>query len=98
MIYHAVSFSEITPLLMDQVVGVGGSVTISCAAVSDDGMVIVSLTTNMADLTTGALTNTTSLHLVNVTLDRAGNYTCTAINARGLVTSTGRLYVVGEWA
>ena len=84
---------------MDQVVGVGGSVNILCAAMSDDGMVNVSITTtasNMNGLTTEAPTNT-SLPLVNVMMDRAGNYTCTATNARGPVTSTFRLYVVGEW-
>ncbi len=97
---HAVSLPEITPPLMDQVVGVGGSVNISCTAVSDDGMVTVSLTTtasNMAGLTTVAPT-TTSLQLVNVMMDRADDYTCTATNARGPVTSTFHLYVVGEWA
>ncbi len=96
---HAVSLPEITPPLMDQVVGVGGSVNILCVAMSDDGMVNVSITTtasNINGLTAEAPTNT-SLQLVNVTMDRAGNYTCTATNARGPVTSTFRLYVVGEW-
>ena len=100
MLFSAVSLPRVTMMIMDQVVGVGDNVIISCSAVSDDGLVTVGLTTtasNMADLPL-PVANNTMVELMNVTMDRAGNYTCTATNARGPVTSTGRLYVVGEWA
>ncbi len=102
MLFSAVSLPEVTIMVMDRVVGVGGNVMISCSAVSDDALVTVGLTTtasNMADLPGPVANNTmVMVELMNVAMDRAGNYTCTATNARGPVTSTGRLYVVGEWA
>ena len=100
MLFSAVSLPRVTMMVMDKVVGVGDNVMISCSVVSDDGLVTVGLTTtasNMADLPLPGANNT-MVELMNVAMDRAGNYTCTATNARGPVTSTGRLYVVGEWA
>ncbi len=100
MLFFTVSLPRVTMMVMDQVVGVGDNVMIFCSAVSDDGLVNVSLTTtasNMAGLP-GPVAYVTSLELRNVTMNRAGDYTCTATNARGPIISTGRLYVVGEWA
>ena len=49
----------------------------------------------MDNLPTSVADNAT-LSLTNVLTDRAGVYTCTATNARGSVTDTTQLYVVGE--
>ncbi len=82
----------------NQVVGLGDSVNITCSATSPDNIVTVSLTTtanNMNDLPTPAM-NMSTFSLTNVMTDRAGNYTCTAVNARGPSSLTSQLYVVGE--
>mgnify|MGYP001952763392 CR=1 FL=1 len=86
------------PLQSQLVVGVGGSVDITCSATSENSSVNVSITTtasNMDNLPT-SVPDTATLSLTNVMVDRAGEYTCTATNARGSVTDTTQLYVVGE--
>ncbi len=88
----------IQPLPSQLVVGVRGSVSVTCSATSADSNVTVSITTtasNMDNLPTSVADNAT-LSLTNVLTDRAGVYTCTATNARGSVTDTTQLYVVGE--
>ncbi len=93
-----VPFPILTPLPSQLVIDVRGSINASCSASSTDSNVTVSITptaSNKSNLPT-SVNETSTLSLTKVMIDRAGVYTCTATNARGSVTDTTQLYVVGK--